>query len=109
MKDKIQCRKCNHYFETKKHLKYRVTSLKSFLDIIAYKRVRPVFYREGGNTDAISESNVIVCPKCGNEFMAPNYKYFGFLSLAGLRMVIIIFLLLIILFPLYSILKVLVK
>lgn len=105
MNDKTNCPKCDYGFDIKENLKYQVTGVKSFFSIFAYKRSRPLFYNEKERIDTFDESNILICPNCSNEFSTTNYKYFGFLSASSLRILIIIFLLLFMAFPIYIILN----
>ena len=43
--------------------------------------------------DEISESTLVICPNCQNEFQFAGYKFFGFLDNKSFKLLVILFIL----------------
>lgn len=104
MSEKITCPKCNSDFYVKESLKEQVTGFNSFIGLLASRRFRRLFSSDKSK-NMIEESNLVICPNCGNEFLTEEYRFFGFLSKTMLRRLLIIFLLLFMAFPIYILIR----
>lgn len=109
MANLITCPKCNTSFDSSEHLKEKVTGFFSFIEVIAIHRLYQLFSNKT-NKDVLDSSNTVVCPNCGFEFVDNEYKYFNVFSKSSMRKFIIIFIILFfIAFPLYILMKDLIK
>jgi len=103
MKEKISCPKCETSFYSKEQLKESVKGPISFFRQISKQRMQPLFSK--GN-NILDSSNITICPKCGYEFIDEKIRYFGIFSLPVLKMLLIFFIvILFIAFPMYILIK----
>ena len=109
MKSEIICPKCNSTFTSKKHLKDGVNDFFSFINQISQRRFRPIFSNEK-NKSTLDSSNIIVCPRCGFEFHDRGYRLFGILSPSMVEILLIVFIIILfIAFPMYILIRDLMK
>ncbi len=76
MATSVHCPQCQASFIVKDHLKYRVRFDPSFLKLALRNIVFP--WLDG--LEEVYKPHIVVCPKCGNEFVSKGYKYFGFIE-----------------------------
>jgi transcription elongation factor Elf1 len=99
------CPKCDLSFDVKENLKFRVSDVSSFVDQIERKRFQPIFTKGISGADEIDKNTIVICPHCGKEFYLREYRFFGLLSSAKMRIVIFLLLLLFISVPIYILIK----
>lgn len=104
MNDRIICPKCDHAFEMKGHLKDKVNGFSTFFRLLSSRRSLPLFSNRNGS-DLLSSQNCVICPSCGSEIVAEDYKYFGFLGQKALKFLIYIFIVLFIAFPIFILIR----
>ena len=90
MADNTKCPECQCEFQIKYHLKYRLRATPSFLKLAFDNIAFP--WRNG--FEEIYKPHLVVCPGCGNEFSASEYRYFGFIKIKHLQVGLIFFFLL---------------
>ena len=89
MSQTISCPKCNSSFNSKDFLSTKISDIDSFFNVLGQLRSKPLFCGERRNI--LDESNVVICPSCGHKFSISQYKYFGFLTLKAVKILLIIF------------------
>lgn len=94
----IKCVYCDHLFDLKENLKYKISSLKDSFSLLDYRASKPLF---DGNEN-IEKANYVICPNCKKEFTASEYKLFGIMSLQIFKYIFISCLLIVILITLYE-------
>ena len=87
MVKKAECPKCKYKFIAKKHLKYRVRANRSFLKLAIGNAAFP--WNTG--LEEIYKAHLVVCPNCNAEFSTQEYRYFGFIKVEQLRIILLLF------------------
>ena len=76
MSTQTKCPECQRDLSIKKHLKFGVRAELSSIKYVFKNMAFPWI----DDLEAVYKPNLVVCPHCGNEFLAKGYKFFGFIE-----------------------------
>ena len=93
----VNCPKCNFKFNLEENMKFKIGGIDDFINLMIFRPNKPLF---AGN-EILEKGDYAICPSCGYEVKIEHYKFFGFLPLYVLRIVLIACLILIIAISIY--------
>jgi hypothetical protein len=89
MSSQTKCPICQKEFIIKNHLKSGVSAELSYIKY-AFRNIALPWI---DGLEGLYKPNLVVCPKCGNEFNSIGFKYFGFIKPSHLQIGLVAFVL----------------